>query len=564
MFDQLLRVRSDRVIASGRLVISFFVLGAVWLDPSEPARMREVTYALLILYAAASALLFHAHRLGALSPRRPGPPAQLADLAIHILEMGLFGFLLYATSPVTGPYFPLFTFSIVAAAFRWGWKGALWTSVVVLVLLILSAAAHLDPARAEDLEIDRLLIRCAHVVVIGGMLTYFAFHRQRSEGELLRLGSWEPAPSDLTALPDYLASCARHAADVLAASRVVLVAQERDEPWATCVRTEGGAERRDRLAPADQEALAPEAGEMLLLGRCAAAEVLVLSPGGHAATVPTPESFRRLCAHLGADHLLSVPIRSDLVRGRLLVLDRPDFTVEEMMIASLVARQIEGGLGRLEALDALRRAAAVEERLSMARDLHDGVLQTLSAAAMHLEAIRRSPSGDRLRMAALQDWLHKEQRELRHMIERLRTEEAATEDPGEGTSLAEMAAGIGERWGIPVRLSCSPPGLRLGPGRRFQLQQILREAAANAVRHGGATRLDVTLTARSDRLDIAIADDGTGIGRHGSFDARECAALGIGPRNLRDRVAALAGGFRLRSGPGGLRLDISLPAEPTG
>ena len=61
--DQLLRSRSERVIAGGRLAMSFFVLGAVWLDPSQPAQVPQVTYTLLVLYIAVSTLLYYAQQL---------------------------------------------------------------------------------------------------------------------------------------------------------------------------------------------------------------------------------------------------------------------------------------------------------------------------------------------------------------------------------------------------------------------------------------------------------------------------------------------------------------------
>jgi signal transduction histidine kinase len=260
---------------------------------------------------------------------------------------------------------------------------------------------------------------------------------------------------------------------------------------------------------------------------------------------------------------LSVPIDTDLFVGRLLVLDRPDFSLDEMMAASLAARQIEGGLVRMGEVDALRRAAAFEERLKMARDLHDGVLQTLSATAMHLEVIRRSPD-DRLGMAALQEWLVKEQRELRLVIERLRNGSPAdTDESGseEGSSLNEVVEGVERRWGVLVELSCSPQKLHLDADTTFQFQQILREAAANAVRHGGATKLSVALLARSKRLEIQVVDNGKGLDQHGAFDAQQCSELGLGPRNLRDRVSALGGSFRLHSRPEGLQIDISLPLK---
>lgn len=562
MIDQLLRSRSQRIIAGGRLAISLFALGAVWLDPSQPAQLPQVTYTLLVLYVAVATALYYGHRLTALSSVRLRLPAQALDLVIHVLELGLFAFLLYATQGLTSPFFPLFTFSIVSATFRWGWRAALWASAAVLVLLIVATILQLKLVPLSQIEIDRLLIRCAHVAVIGGMLSYFSFHQQRAEGEVLRLSRWIPEPASLVQLDEYLSNCARCAAEVFATTQIVVVAQDRDEPWASCVTYENGLVRQERLPSADNDLLSADTSDYFLLGNCADREILLVSQGGAVQSMPPPESFRELCEHVSASHLLSVPLQTDRFVGRLLVLNRPDFSLDEVIVANLAARQIESGLGRLGEIEALRRAATSEERLRMARDLHDGALQTLSAAAMHLEVIRRSPSDDRLKIEALQEWLHKEQRELRYVIERLRnddTAEAFETDAGESFSLAEMIESIEGRWGIPITLSCSPNGLNLSADMGFQLQQIIREAAANAVRHGGATQLDVTLQAKDGMLDIMIIDNGKGLCRQGSFDARQCSVLAIGPRNLRERVDALKGNFRLISRPLGLQIDISLP-----
>lgn len=562
--DQLLRSRSERVIASGRLAISLFVLGAVWIDPSQPAEMPRITYTLLSLYAGVAALLFYAQRRTTLSPTHLGLPAQSLDIGVHVLEIGLFAFLLYATAGLTSPFFPVFTFSIVSATFRWGWKGALWTSVAVLVLLIISGVLQLKLFPLAQLEIDRFLIRCAHVIVIGAMLTYFAFHQQRAEGEILRLGRWAPEMSNPVQLPDYLASCARYVAEVFATLRIAVVVQDRDEPWALWVTYENGSVGQKRLLPSDLDIFAPDASENIMFGTATDLDVLLLPHEGSVCRTPTSESFRRICEYASTNHLLSVPIQTDRFTGRLLILDRPDFSLDEMMTANFAALQIESGLGRMAEIDALRRAATFEERLRIARDLHDGVLQTLSAAAMHLEVIRRSPSEGRLRLAALQEWLQKEQRELRRVVERLRNEDARDiieTDSGESSSLTQIIESIEERWGIPIVLSCSPHGLRLSEGISFQFQQIIREAAANAVRHGGATKLDVIVSSKDNKLDIQINDDGKGLDRHGSFNTQQCFALDIGPRNLRDRIGALDGSFWLHSGPEGLRIDISLPLE---
>lgn len=104
-----------------------------------------------------------------------------------------------------------------------------------------------------------------------------------------------------------------------------------------------------------------------------------------------------------------------------------------------------------------------------------------------------------------------------------------------------------------------PAGLRLDRKMVFQIRQIIREAVANAARHGGAIDMAVELTRQSRRLDIQITDNGTGLKLTGDFDSEQCRRQGLGPRNLRERVSALDGRFQLQSGSDGLRIGISLP-----
>ena len=562
---QLSRVRARRIIAAGRLALAAFLLAAIWLDPSQPAQLPHLTYGLLLLYLALAAGLFRISRQNAPTPLRLSPAAQTLDLPIHVLEMGLFTFLLYTTHGATSPFFPLFTFSIVSASFRWGWKVALWTSVSTLALLMTSAALELAATQRPSFEIDRFLVRCAHFAVIGSLLTYFSFHQEKAEREVLQLSSWNPEPPDLSRLPEYLSRCASHAAGVFERSRIVLVVQDRDEPWANCTYYTEGAVRHERLQPPDLDVVMEQAGELCLLGWCSTPEVFALSPSGRVKSMGAPEHFRGLCDLFHAGQLLSVPIASDLFHGCLLILDGPDLLVEDLTVANLVGQQIQGGLDRMEVIEALQRAAAGEERLRMARDLHDGVLQTLSATAMHLEAIRRSSTDDPERLAAIQDWLLKEQRDLRRLIGRPHAyAPAEPEEPNAEarSGLSDFLADLGTQWGITAQLHGNSPGLQLDATSDFQIRQIIREAAANAVRHGHASELAVILARRNDQIGLELVDNGSGLAQNGTWGLGECLERGLGPRNLLERVLALGGNARLTSSTDGLRIDISLPLKP--
>jgi signal transduction histidine kinase len=95
----------------------------------------------------------------------------------------------------------------------------------------------------------------------------------------------------------------------------------------------------------------------------------------------------------------------------------------------------------------------------------------------------------------------------------------------------------GARASIPIRL-------------QLDLQQLLREAVANAVRHGGANRVDVALDVANDRLELKVADNGSG------FPKRKGQAM---PWSLKERVERANGSMRLVSSPGSTNILISLP-----
>jgi signal transduction histidine kinase len=81
---------------------------------------------------------------------------------------------------------------------------------------------------------------------------------------------------------------------------------------------------------------------------------------------------------------------------------------------------------------------------------------------------------------------------------------------------------------------------------------MLREAVANAVRHGGANRIDVALDVEGDSLQLNVADNGSG------FSKRKGQAIPE-PWSLKERVERANGSMQLVSSPGSTNIHISLP-----
>jgi signal transduction histidine kinase len=461
LLEAFLQTRTDRFIAAGRAVIALFALAAIWIDPSQPAGAADVTYALLVGYLAFAGGILLASRRETLWSAEIG-------LGSHIVDLAVFSTIMFLTEGATSPFFLLFTFSLLSATFRWQWKGALWTAVTVLFLLVAIAVVYRAVAPGQPFEVDRFAIRCAHIVVIGAMLVYFGFRQQRSAEEAARLAAWQPDPAVGADSRSLLAACLDHVANVFAAPRVVLVLQMQADPWASVATWEDGTFHLDRLAAGDIDKMVPEALAEASFMRHASGDMLVADPRGRV-SLGRGEQTGSVMAGFGLERVLSVPVRSDYAKGRLFIADKQDFAREELVLASLVALQIGVLLDRVQVIESAQQSAATEERLRLARDLHDGILQTLAGTALQLETIRRlaeqDPASLPARINEMQSWLLDEQREMRGFISKLRPPGPWVRSglASEHADLPALVRALEQQWGATISLPAEGGGCdRLG------------------------------------------------------------------------------------------------------
>ena len=237
------------------------------------------------------------------------------------------------------------------------------------------------------------------------------------------------------------------------------------------------------------------------------------------------------------------------------------FSQDDRMLEG-AGRQVTAEINRFFSKERLEQ----DERLRLARELHDGVLQSLAGAALQLEALSRlmeaDPKAAQERLRAIESLIAQEQRDLRGWIEKLQPS-----TPVSIATAADLAAPLETlreraewQWGFRVELSVDSGGTvprTLGD----EIYRIIQEALTNAGRHAHArmVRVIVELVTGSDPVYITVSDDGCGFPFRGRFGLTELATRRIGPKSLRERVAALRGELVLTSELSGSRLDISLP-----
>jgi len=198
-------------------------------------------------------------------------------------------------------------------------------------------------------------------------------------------------------------------------------------------------------------------------------------------------------------------------------------------------------------------AVQEDERRRFARELHDGVGQTLTALTLALDATAagrgRSEAGARLASARrlAEDALL----ETHDLAERLRP--ARLEQIG----LAGAVRDLGGRVGLPVRVEIGPGASETGlldPDAAAEVYRIVQEALANAARHSGAPLARVVLATRDGVLRVVVDDEGQG------FDPADVRETGLGLAGMRERAALLGAHLRVESAPGrGTRIALEVP-----
>jgi signal transduction histidine kinase len=554
--------RAERLIATGRVVLAISSLFAVWLDPAEPAKYADVAYSLLAAYVVYAAVI-------ALLVWRSDAPSHAQALITHAFDLIFFSLFIYFTWGTASPFTAYFVFALVCATLRWQWRGTLWTAVVSLAMFLavgLLVAAVLDD---PGFEVYPLIVRSVYMLVVAVLLGYLGAHEEQTRRDMSLLAAW---PQDVPRQSEALVrALLEHAAQALGAPRVLLAWVEREEPWLYLASWSAGSFSWSRAAPESYGGLvaAPLRQDSFLCLDATAPEPVVLrrGPGGLQRWRGAPlQADLRQRFDLGA--VLSVPLQGDSVDGRLFFADKRGMTSDDLVLGEVVAGVVAARLDHFYLNQTLEETVTTEERLRLARDLHDGVLQSLTGIGLRLAAVRglleEDPKKARTLLEALQRLISLEQRDLRFFIQELKPPPlAAPGDEARGLQarVTELVQRMELEWGLRADLRASGLESISEPLAR-EVYLVVREALVNAVRHGEATAVRVEITGGAGgQLAIAVVDNGRGFPVAGKFDHAALAAGDFAPRTLLERVTSLRGTLDLESGPSGARLDIALPAS---
>ena len=203
--------------------------------------------------------------------------------------------------------------------------------------------------------------------------------------------------------------------------------------------------------------------------------------------------------------------------------------------------------------------AAEAERMSLAADLHDGPIQSLTVAALKLDLMvnKLARAGhEQAAVAARQvrDEVSTEMSSLREMMTELRPPvmdergfDVAVQD-----TIQTVLAGTDTRYTVDSNLD----GVRLAPELETGIYRLIREAATNIRKHATAGHASIRLDARAETIDVTITDDGSG------FDTNQNNDGHFGLVTMNERAESLGGTLRIETAVNeGTRLHASFPRQ---
>ncbi len=566
--------RLERVLAVGRAFLTVTALGAIYLDPTEPSRLAAITYGALLAYAAYS--------LAVLAWIHSGPPiVPLHGRLLHGIDILWASALTFVSEGPVSPFFLFFLFTVAASAYRWGFRETVATAVItVAVFLGETALAAIGPwnqtfLRGVAFELNATILRVAYLLLTGFLLGYLAEQEKQSRAELAAIADLQRQPRVDLGLRDSVTTIAESLLRTFGAQWAAVVLDDRTTNLVSLWRVAGSGAHGEPAA------------ERLELDEAARAQWLFADPGRawHATPAaweaevtlyvidPDAWALKRVrwplpgLIGMGADVRTVTAVNMGLTgewQGRIYLFDIAGADSVERAVHFLDAagERIAATLSNVFLLRRLRSQDTAAERARVARELHDGTIQTLFGVEMKLEALkRRAHLTDAVateEIGQIEETIRGEVRALRQLMQALKPIELDANE-----KLPDVLVSVVERFrrdsGISARFVLNGKSPSLSPVAALEVVRIVQEALANARKHSRARNVLVRLSEQDGQHDLLVEDDGRGFEFDGRLTADELDARRLGPAIIKERARVLGAELAVQSTPGlGTRIELAL------
>jgi signal transduction histidine kinase len=560
-------VRTEKILATARAAVVGFLLVAIYFDPTRPARYAVHAYALLLAYACLSFAFF-------LWLRRKPIESRIAPI-VHAIDFSFVVLISIFTQGSDSAVYVFFTFVVLASAYRWGFLETVATGGAFLIVLL---TERISTAGIGSVDLNRFVMRSTYLSLVTLLLGYLAEEEKRVRQEnsliarLLRMCQIEGE------LNPIIQTSLKMIGEFYGAKRVLILIQEKSSQrifrWQYLESDEETPSRLDEVNPDDGQKYLFSAPVPVWCWRNLRSQPNYRAAGvdSEGVFVPQvrfqpPELFPEAASC--ESMLASTFVFGDDLAGRLYVLDPrlPRLASREMLYLSRLSEKLGPVVLNIYLWRRLRSRARVIEQARAAREMHDGIIQSLIGLELEIEALLLKNELDplsRRELERVQNLLRAEGQDLRDLMHRMKMPALTPRELI--VFLTELVTKFGYETGIKARFvseaEAPPPNLSLKACH--EVARIVQEALVNVRKHSHASRVDVTLASDAGGLVLMIEDDGTATRVAGRLSEADITQNNWQPVVIRERVHLLKGSLKVESRPGpGARLVIRIPTSET-
>ena len=262
-----------------------------------------------------------------------------------------------------------------------------------------------------------------------------------------------------------------------------------------------------------------------------------------------PDSVRAGLRATGVRSLTATPLRlGERVIGRLVVRfeSARALSAQQIELLQSIATQMAVALHMSRLAEEVRRAAVLDERNRMARDIHDTLAQGFTGVIVQLEAAkdaiaRRRGRDTREHIQRAADLARHSLAEARRSVRALKP--LALEHGGLQAAFEALLANVTAGTGLAAQFACSGEPYSLPLDLEESLLRIGQEALTNVLKHSEAQHFNATLTFEAAGIALALHDDGVGFDLSARTD-------GMGLRGMHERAERIGGQIQVHTAPG--------------
>ncbi|ADO48311.1 nitrate/nitrite two-component system sensor histidine kinase NarX [[Enterobacter] lignolyticus] len=232
---------------------------------------------------------------------------------------------------------------------------------------------------------------------------------------------------------------------------------------------------------------------------------------------------------------------------------------DQQQLVDTLVEQLTATLALDRHQERQQQLIVMEERATIARELHDSIAQSLSCMKMQVSCLQMQgdslPEESRKLLGQIRNELNTSWAQLRELLTTFRLQ---LTEPGLRPALEASCREYSNHFGFPVQLDYQLPPRFVPSHQAIHLLQIVREALSNALKHANASQVTVTVLQHNKQVRLTVADNGCGV--PDQAERRNHYGLII----MRDRAQSLRGDCQVRRrDSGGTEVVVSfIPEKP--